>query len=95
MTKTKYSPQFKIEAVKMMLSEEKPVTLLAKELNVRRSALYRWKEEYLEQGELAFKVRAGRPKKEEQSKVRRLESENRKLTEELEILKKAAAYFAR
>jgi transposase-like protein len=36
MTKTKYSPQFKIEAVKMMLSEEKPVTLLAKELGTQK-----------------------------------------------------------
>ena len=45
-------------------------------------------------GETAFQGR-GRPKKEDQSQVATLKQENERLREEVEILKKAAAYFAR
>jgi transposase len=38
---------------------------------------------------------AGRPLKEEQSEVLTLKQENRRLREEVEILKKAAVYFAK
>ena len=40
-------------------------------------------------------AKRGRPKKEDQSEVARLRAENERLKEDLEILKKAAAYFAR
>ena len=39
--------------------------------------------------------KVGRPKKSEQSEASRLKEENAKLKEEIEILKKAAAYFAK
>ena len=37
----------------------------------------------------------GRPKKEQQSELSRLRADNAKLKEDVEILKKAAKYFAR
>jgi transposase len=40
-------------------------------------------------------ARRGRPRKAEQSELATLRQENRRLQEENEILKKAAAYFAR
>jgi transposase len=46
-------------------------------------------------GDKAFKGKPGRPKKEEQSELTTLRQENERLKEELEILKKAAAYFAK
>ena len=47
-----------------------------------------------QKGKVASSKR-GRPKKQDQSEMATLRQENKRLTEENEILKKAAAYFAR
>jgi transposase len=47
------------------------------------------------QGDEAFSGKPGRPRKENQSELKSLKQENERLKEEVEILKKAAAYFAR
>lgn len=57
--------------------------------------LYKWKEQLGSKGDEAFLKQAGRPLKEEQSEVLTLKQENRRLREEVEILKKAAVYFAK
>lgn len=95
MSTLKYSPEFKREAVKLLKSGDKPVTEIAKQLGVKRTLLYLWRDQEKEKGELAFPGRGGRPKKENSSEVQQLRAENERLKEELEILKKAAAYFAR
>ena len=64
------------------------------ELGIRRNQLYKWKTELDDKGVDAFKGK-GRPKKEEQSENSLLKQENERLREEVAILKKAAAYFAR
>ena len=46
-------------------------------------------------GDLAFMSKSGRPTKEQQSELISLKQENKSLKEEVDILKKAAAYFAR
>lgn len=73
----------------------RPPTEIAMELGVRRNQLYKWKEQLTKQGETAFPNTRGRPKKADQSELTTLKQENRRLKEEVEILKKAAAYFAR
>ena len=65
------------------------------ELGIRRNQLYKWKEQLSQKGDEAFTRTAGRPKKAEQSVLTTLKQENERLREENEILKKAAAYFAR
>ena len=55
--------------------------------------LYKWLDEVKEKGDNAFKG-SGRPLKSD-DKVNDLKRENERLKEEIEILKKAAAYFAR
>ena len=57
--------------------------------------LYKWKEQLARSGETAFSGKQGRPAKEDQSELATLKQENLRLKEENEILKKAAAYFAR
>ena len=89
-----YTREFKLEAVRMMEESDRPATEIAMELGLRRNQLYKWKEQLSEKGSDAFKGK-GRPKKEDQSKLTALEQENAKLKEEIDILKKAAVYFAK
>ena len=89
-----YTKEFKLEAVRRLRETKRPATELAMELGIKRNQLYKWAEQLDSQGEKAFGGR-GRPKKEEQSEVTTLRQENERLREEVEILKKAAAYFAK
>lgn len=90
-----YTREFKLEAVRLMESSDRPSSELALELGIRRNQLYKWKEQLAQKGEVAFTKSKGRPKKEEQSEMLTLKQENARLKEENEILKKAAVYFAR
>jgi transposase len=89
-----YSKEFKEEAVRMMESSDRPAAEIAMKLGLRRNQLYKWKEQMDSKGDKAFAGR-GRPKKEDQSELTTLRQENERLKEEVEILKKAAAYFAK
>ncbi|UTA48501.1 transposase [Simiduia sp. 21SJ11W-1] len=89
-----YSKEFKLEAVRRMEASDRPAAEIARELGLRRNQLYKWKEQLEKTGDVASSQR-GRPKKEDQSDVTRLEAEVRKLREENEILKKAAVFFAK
>jgi transposase len=91
---TTYTKEFKQEAVRLMETSDRPAAEIARELGIRRNMLYKWKEQLVVKGESAFSSR-GRPKKEDQSEINSLRQENARLMEEVEILKKAAAYFAR
>lgn len=90
-----YTKEFKAEAVKLMEESDRPAAEIALELGVRRNQLYKWKEQLQAKGEQAFCGQRGRPKKENQSELTTLRQENERLKEEVEILKKAAAYFAK
>jgi transposase len=92
---TSYTREFKREAVRLMEASDRPAAEIARELGVRRNQLYKWKEQLQNEGEGAFSGQRGRPKKEKQNELSTLRHENERLREELEILKKAAAYFAR
>lgn len=88
-----YTKEFKLEAVRLLESGDKPVTDIARELGIRRNVLYRWQEEQSIKGANAFAGSGRKPKADDNTP--NLEQENRRLREEVEILKKAAAYFAR
>ncbi|UCH48235.1 MAG: transposase [Betaproteobacteria bacterium] len=89
-----YTKEFKAEAVRLMQTSEQPASDVARQLGVRRNQLYKWRDQLSLKGEQAFGGR-GRPKKSEQSELSKLRQENERLKEEVEILKKAAAYFAK
>jgi transposase len=91
-----FSREFKLEAVRLMEEGKKPPAELARELGLRRNQLYKWKEKTEKHGGSAFpgpgrRLTAG-PQAEENA---RLKHELAKVKEENEILKKAAAFFAR
>jgi transposase len=90
----RYPKEFKLEAVRLLSLGEKPASDLAMELGVKRALLYRWKDQFAKSGESAFSG-SGRPKNDQLSEISRLKKENNILREERDILKKAAAYFAR
>ncbi len=91
----RFSPEFKMEAVRLLELGQKPATQLALELGVARNKLYQWQEQAKARGKEAFQERLGRPVKSEQDEVARLKAELKRVTEERDILKKAAAYFAK
>ena len=91
-----FTAEFKREAVKQMDEGELSPSELARQLGVPRNKLYRWKDEMSEKGDTAFSG-SGKSAKEEKlsSENARLERELVEAREEVEILKKAAAFFAR
>jgi transposase-like protein len=88
-----FSPEFKREAVGLLQTSQKVPSDLARELGVRRNQLYKWKEQLEKRGAGAFpgKGRRGTPGDE----ITRLKRELEQVKEERDILKKAAAYFAK
>lgn len=90
-----YTKEFKVEAIRLMNVSDRPSSELAAQLGIRRNQLYKWKDQLEDRGDKAFSNNLGRPRKEDQSELVTLRQENERLKEEVEILKKAAAYFAR
>lgn len=90
----RYSKEFKEEALRLLAKNEKPATELARELGIRRNLLYKWKDQIEQKGSAAFGG-SGRPRESELSEVSRLKKELAAVKEERDILKKAAAYFAK
>jgi transposase len=91
----RHSREFKIEAIRLMSLGDKPISQIAMELGVKRTLLYRWRDQAKEKGESAFHGNVGRPGNDQLSEVDRLRKELKEVTEERDILKKAAAYFAK
>lgn len=90
---TQYSAEFKLEAVKRVESSGTPVARVAAELGVNENTLHGWIKRYREKPSLPFPG-SGKLSTEDE-RLRKLERQNRELREENEILKKAAAYFAK
>jgi transposase len=89
----RFSAEFKREAIRMVQTSGKPAATVARELGVPRNRLYKWAQDAEKKGDQAFRG-AGRPKA-SQDELAVLKRELARLKEENEILKKAAAYFAR
>jgi len=89
-----YSKEFKQEAIRLLEQADKPGSEIALQLGVRRNQLYKWQKELQAKGEAAFKGSGRRPADEE-AEVNRLRRDLARVTEERDILKKAAAYFAK
>jgi transposase len=87
--------EFKLEAVRLLEVGETPVTELALQLGVERSQLYKWQKALQAKGdEGAFRGPGAVPLN-ERTEIERLKHELAKVKEERDILKKAAAYFAK
>jgi len=89
----RYDPAYKLEVCKTIDSGMATVSEMSKEIDISVNTLYTWMKRYCENRVKPF-VGSGRILPENEEMVR-LRKENRDLKEENEILKKAAAYFAK
>lgn len=89
-TRRQFSRQFKTETVALIRSTGKSVPQVCRELDLTETAVRRW----LAQAEIDEGRREGLTTA-EREELTRLRRENRVLREERDILKKAAAFFAR
>jgi transposase len=89
-TRPMYPPEFKAEAVRLVHGSDKSLSTLAKDLGVADQTLRNW----VLQAETDSGVREGLTS-DERGELRQLRREVRTLRQEREILKKAAAFFAK
>jgi len=88
-----YSTQFKIDAVKLVTEGGYKITEASRNLEINPNVLRRWKDQLQGDSDQAFPGKGHMtPEKEE---LHRLREENKRLRMEREILKKAAAFFAK
>jgi len=92
-TRRTYTPQFKTEAVKLVTEQGYSFAEAARSLGISENLLRNWKQALLDKGEQAFPGNGHLSALEEE--LRRLRAENKRLLAERDILKKAAAFFAR
>jgi transposase len=92
-----HSAEFKAEAVRLVLAGGKPVTQLARELDVDRQQLHSWvRQAGSRQGKALSDVFPGHGNlTAEQAEIERLRRKCAELEEDVEILKKATAFFAK
>ena len=90
MQRTKYAPEFKDEAVKQVVVRGHSVVDVAKRLGIPENVLYTWVSKFKKADEpLSNDLKVL------QAAMVKLKAELRRTTEERDILKKAAAYFAK
>ncbi len=84
MSKKQFTEEFRQEAIRQIVDRGRPVAEVSAALGVSTHSLYAWLKEFKKPGEVSAA----------EEEVKRLQAELRKVTEERDILKKAAAYFA-
>ncbi len=89
-----YSKEFKLEVLRQWKQEGQSATVLARNLGLRPNMLYKWKEQFSRHGEQAFQG-SGHRSVVQVDEWSRLKKELSDVKMERDILKKAAAYFAR
>ena len=87
----KLTREFKLEAVRQVALSEKPKAQLARELGVRVGQLRTWRLEFEKEAVIGI----AKPDRSAADDLEQLRRENAKLKMEIEILKRAAIYFAR
>ena len=92
-TRRTFSREFKLEAVRLVNERGVAVAQAARDLGLHENVLRKWVRELVADPQQAFPGQ-GRMKP-EQAEIERLKKEVAKLKMERDILKKAAAYFAR
>lgn len=91
--KRTYSKEFKEKACELVIKDGIKHAVVAEKMGISHIMLYRWIDEYQTYGEEAF-VGKGKLRSED-AELKKLRKENERLKMENEILKKAAAYFAK
>ncbi len=93
MERRKYTREFKLEAVKLIGERGVTVAQASRDLGVHGTVLRNWVKAFADDPAHAFPGHG--QMKPELAEIARLKKENAKLRMERDILKKAAAYFAK
>lgn len=88
-----FSEEFKVEAIKMVLEGKQSQNQIANDLGIPGTTLSGWIRKYKANPERG--VAGSLTETEAEKELKRLKKQNRELEEEIAILKKAAAYFAK
>ena len=86
MSKSNFSDEFKRDAVRQITERGYPVSEVSQRLGVSQHSLYEWKKKFAASNDKSS---------DDGEEIRRLRKELARMTEERDILKKAAAYFAK
>jgi transposase len=85
----RFTEEFRVEAVKQITERGFAVKDVSERLGVSPHSLYQWIKRY------GIPTEERLVKEDQAGRIKKLEAELRRVTEERDILKKAAAYFAR
>ena len=89
MNSKRYTEEFRIEAVKQVTEQGHRIADVASRLGVTTHSMYAWVKRY------GVPEHERLTSQDQTHEIRRLKSELKRVTYEREILKKAAAYFAK
>jgi len=85
----KFTPEYREEAVRLVLDSGRPIAAVARELGMNEGTLGNWVNKYRESHPASEDLNIS-----ERARLKELEKENRELRLQAEFLKKAAAFFA-
>ena len=88
-----FDPSFKLQVIQMVKVQGLIVVQVCKDMSLGATAVRRWLVQF--EAEQLGQSGIGKPLTAEHQRIRQLESENRQLRGDVEILKKASAFFAR
>lgn len=88
-----FSAEFKLQVVQMIREQGLSVSEVCRDMKLGETAVRRWLTQVEE--ETAGRAGIGKPLTPEQQRIRQLEAENKQLRGDVDILKKASAFFAR
>jgi len=86
----KFTPEYREEAVKMVIQSQRPIAEVARELGINEGTLGHWVGKYRDEHPVIEELSLP-----DRVKLKELERENRDLRMQNDFLKKAAAYFAK
>jgi transposase len=88
-----FDASFKLKVVQMIKDQGLTVGQVCRDMKLGDTAVRRWLAQF--DAEQLGQAGIGKPLTAEQQRIRELESENRRLLSDNDLLKKASAFFAR
>jgi transposase len=88
-----FDPSFKLEVVRMITEQGLSISHVSQTMDIGVTAIHRWMEQY--EADQKGQPGVGKPLTAEQQRIRQLDQENRQLRSDVDVSKKASAFFAR
>ena len=92
-TRSVFDTSFKLQVAQMVKVQGLSIGQVCKDMKIGESAVRRWVAQF--EAEQLGQNGIGKPLTAEHQRIRQLEAENRQLRGDVDILKKASAFFAR